>query len=165
MVSPVAIVTVTSVLVVSAEEAALANPAVTVMLWASVLSVTLPGEAVTSKAVSLAPIVNVSEVIPTPLFTDVPAILNVSANSVTASSVTNRPVRLVQALWVCPAGMDTVTGVAGAVKSTPPASADAGDKASAVTRTCKADPISLLVAVVNAARTRTATVSPSDRVF
>ena len=114
---------------------------------------------------SLAPIVKVSEATVTPAVSVVPVMSKVSAGSVTASSVTDRPVRFTQELWFEPAGMETVTGVAGAAKSPPPV-ADAGDDSPAVTAICRADPKSLLVAVVNAARTRTAgVVVPSDRVF
>ena len=101
LVSPAATVTVTSVADVRADDAAPSNPAVTVIGCASELSVTVPGDAVTSKAVSLAAIVNVSEATVTPVNPEaVPVTANVSASSVTASSVTNRPVRFVQALWV-----------------------------------------------------------------
>ena len=115
---------------------------------------------------SLAPIVKVSEATVTPAVSVVPVMSKVSAGSVTASSVTDRPVRFTQELWFEPLGMETVTGVAGAVKSPPPV-ADAGDETPAVTAICRADPKSLEVAVVNAARTRTvgAGVVPSDRVF
>ena len=163
-VSPAATATLIVVAAVSSELAAPANPAVTVIVCAAACSTTVPGETETSKLSSLAAIVNVSGVTAPP--GTVPVIKNVSAPSVTASSVTANPASAVHAPMVCePTGIDTAAGDGGAVKSTPPPAADAGDASPAVTDTTKGWLRSLDVADVKAARTRTAGVSPSDNPF
>ena len=131
----------------------------------------MSGDAVILRSISDGSIDNSYPATVTPSTPDAaPVIINCSEGSATESSVTDKPANAVHplvgdnaALWVCPAGIDTVTGEEGAVKSTPPPDADTGDPSTAVTSISTADPKSLLVAVANAARTRTAGVSPSAK--